>query len=117
MARWSGAGDRPNWAAGADGEWVQPRQLPVPGPVEDHHGQIDSPEGPNLSVVEQGQRLERETMIPGSKFSAFKFSRSISEESLFFRPIAQWLEQGTHNPLVLGSSPSGATILRRVKRT
>ncbi len=27
-------------------------------------------------------------------------------------PIAQWLEQRTHNPLVLGSSPSGPTILR-----
>lgn len=24
-------------------------------------------------------------------------------------PIAQWSEQGTHNPLVLGSSPSGPT--------
>src|SRR5262249_52403485 len=24
-------------------------------------------------------------------------------------PIAQWLEQGTHNPLVLGSSPGGPT--------
>src|SRR6185312_16452872 len=27
-------------------------------------------------------------------------------------PIAQWLEQGTHNPLVPGSSPGGPTILR-----
>ena len=26
-------------------------------------------------------------------------------------PIAQWLEQRTHNPLVLGSSPSGPTTL------
>src|SRR6478735_3848638 len=26
--------------------------------------------------------------------------------------VAQWLEQGTHNPLVLGSNPSGPTILR-----
>ena len=27
----------------------------------------------------------------------------------FFGPVAQWLEQRTHNPLVLGSSPSGPT--------
>ena len=25
-------------------------------------------------------------------------------------PVAQWLEQRTHNPLVLGSSPSGGTM-------
>jgi hypothetical protein len=25
-------------------------------------------------------------------------------------PVAQWLEQRTHNPLVLGSNPSGRTI-------
>ena len=27
-------------------------------------------------------------------------------------PVAQWLEQGTHNPLVLGSSPGGSTTHR-----
>ena len=27
----------------------------------------------------------------------------------FFGPVAQWLEQGTHNPLVVGSSPTGPT--------
>ena len=26
-------------------------------------------------------------------------------------PVAQWLEQGTHNPLVVGSSPTGPTIV------
>ena len=25
-------------------------------------------------------------------------------------PVAQWLEQGTHNPLVGGSTPSGPTF-------
>jgi hypothetical protein len=25
-----------------------------------------------------------------------------------YGPVAQWLEQRTHNPLVLGSNPSGA---------
>ena len=25
-------------------------------------------------------------------------------------PVAQWLEQGTHNPLVAGSSPAGPTV-------
>ena len=25
-------------------------------------------------------------------------------------PVAQWLEQGTHNSLVLGSSPGGSTF-------
>ena len=25
-------------------------------------------------------------------------------------PVAQWLEQRTHNPLVVGSSPTGPTI-------
>ena len=24
-------------------------------------------------------------------------------------PLAQWLEQGTHNPLVVGSNPTGPT--------
>ena len=28
---------------------------------------------------------------------------------LWFGPVAQWLEQGTHNPLVVGSSPTGPT--------
>ncbi len=28
-------------------------------------------------------------------------------------PVAQRLEQGTHNPLVLGSNPSGPTIIRK----
>ncbi len=27
--------------------------------------------------------------------------------------VAQWLEQGTHNPLVVGSSPTGPTFLIR----
>ena len=31
-----------------------------------------------------------------------------------FGPVAQWLEQGTHNPLVVGSSPTGPTMLRVV---
>ena len=26
-----------------------------------------------------------------------------------FGPVAQWLEQGTHNPLVVGSTPTGPT--------
>ena len=29
-----------------------------------------------------------------------------------FGPLAQWLEQGTHNPLVLGSSPRWPTYTR-----
>ena len=28
--------------------------------------------------------------------------------------VAQWLEQGTHNPLVVGSSPSGPSTQRRL---
>ena len=28
-----------------------------------------------------------------------------------FGPVAQWLEQGTHNPLVVGSSPTGPTFV------
>ena len=27
-------------------------------------------------------------------------------------PVAQWLEQGTHNPLVVGSNPSGPTTFK-----
>ena len=26
-------------------------------------------------------------------------------------PVAQWSEQGTHNPLVAGSNPAGSTII------
>ena len=26
-------------------------------------------------------------------------------------PVAQWLEQGTHNPLVVGSNPTGPILL------
>ena len=29
-----------------------------------------------------------------------------------FGPLAQWLEQGTHNPLVLGSNPRWPTYTR-----
>jgi hypothetical protein len=29
----------------------------------------------------------------------------------YFGPIAQWLEQATHNRLVGGSNPSGPTLL------
>ncbi len=28
-------------------------------------------------------------------------------------PVAQWLEQGTHNPLVVGSNPTGPTLRAR----
>ena len=28
----------------------------------------------------------------------------------FFGAVAQWLEQGTHNPLVVGSNPTGPTL-------
>ena len=30
-------------------------------------------------------------------------------------PVAQRLEQGTHNPLVVGSNPTGPTMLRMSK--
>src|ERR1700739_4620489 len=30
-------------------------------------------------------------------------------------PVAQWLEQGTHNPLVGGSNPSGPTRVAKIK--
>ncbi len=30
----------------------------------------------------------------------------------FIGPLAQRLEQGTHNPLVVGSNPTGPTILK-----
>ena len=29
----------------------------------------------------------------------------------YLGPVAQWLEQGTHNPLVVGSNPTGPTII------
>jgi len=29
---------------------------------------------------------------------------------MFFGPVAQRLEQGTHNPLVVGSNPTGPTF-------
>ena len=31
-------------------------------------------------------------------------------------PVAQWLEQGTHNPLVAGSNPAGPTHCMRNPR-
>ena len=31
-----------------------------------------------------------------------------------FGPLAQWLEQGTHNPLVLGSNPRWPTFVKCV---
>ena len=30
------------------------------------------------------------------------------------RGVAQWLEQGTHNPLVVGSSPTTPTIIMKI---
>ncbi len=38
-------------------------------------------------------------------------SSSLSRSASFcYAPVAQWLEQRTHNPLVTGSSPVGRTI-------
>ena len=34
---------------------------------------------------------------------------SIPTRSTFKAPVAQWLEQGSHKPLVAGSSPAGRT--------
>ena len=36
---------------------------------------------------------------------------------LSFPPLAQWLEQKTHNLLVVGSSPSGGTRSLRISGT
>ncbi len=33
-----------------------------------------------------------------------------------FGPVAQWLEQGTHNPLVVGSNPTGPTKISSTVR-
>ena len=32
--------------------------------------------------------------------------------NILIGPVAQRLEQGTHNPLVVGSNPTGPTILK-----
>ena len=46
------------------------------------------------------------------RFTAFRASCRNSHP---WGPIAQWLEQRTHNPLVLGSSPSGPTSSPQAK--
>ena len=42
------------------------------------------------------------------------FNREFSNNHVSYRgPVAQWLEQGTHNPLVGGSNPSGPIFCLR----
>ena len=44
-----------------------------------------------------------------SLFTVHKFSARISRPSIQCAPVAQWLEQQTHNLLVRGSNPCGGT--------
>ena len=37
--------------------------------------------------------------------------------NILIGPVAQRLEQGTHNPLVVGSNPTGPTILKSLSLT
>ena len=40
------------------------------------------------------------------------YEYSFSSHILQYGPVAQRLEQGTHNPLVVGSNPTGPTIYK-----
>ncbi len=51
--------------------------------------------------------LDATAVNPGR--CSFTAVRSLLTKRRWSGPIAQWLEQRTHNPLVLGSSPSGPT--------
>ena len=37
--------------------------------------------------------------------------KKIANTKYLIRAVAQWLEQGTHNPSVVGSIPTGPTML------
>ena len=48
---------------------------------------------------------------PGASHAVFPIHlEEVEEQDRCDGPIAQWLEQRTHNPLVPGSSPGGPTI-------
>ena len=52
------------------------------------------------------------SLIPVRFFSLRLCPATTSLQSLAASaPVAQWLEQGTHNALVVGSSPAGSTTL------
>ena len=60
-------------------------------------------------------QVDRPEFLPGYRFEAFQNFRAIVpnhykiESSKNVGPVAQRLEQRTHNPLVPGSNPGGPT--------
>ena len=55
-----------------------------------------------------GQR-ERDAGFTSGVRACLTLGRVAGSPGATCGPIAQWSEQGTHNPLVLGSNPSGPT--------
>ena len=60
-----------------------------------------------LNMYCDGGEIGRHKRLKISRSRACRFDSGPSHQAA---PVAQWSEQRTHNPLVLGSSPSGSTI-------
>lgn len=70
-----------------------------------------------LSLIRRGEGFHFNQLVSCSSSSVGKSNGLLNRRSLvrvqsgaFNRGVAQWLEQGTHNPLVVGSNPSAPTI-------
>ena len=59
--------------------------------------------------VEQNLQIAIDNDIP-RRISFFQNMRNKIQIAIT-GPVAQWSEQGTHNPLVAGSNPAGSTKL------
>ncbi len=59
--------------------------------------------------VEQNLQIAIDNDIP-RRISFFQNMRNKVQNAIN-GPVAQWSEQGTHNPLVAGSNPAGSTNL------
>ena len=61
--------------------------------------------------VEQNLQIAIDNDIP-RRISFFQNMRNKIQIAIN-GPVAQWSEQGTHNPLVAGSNPAGSTKLNQ----
>ena len=74
------------------------------------------PGGPNIAIAGQHHSLDSEgTSSAQLLMKAGTWQRTPTPANKT-GPLAQWLEQGTHNPLVVGSNPTGPSKVPPSKR-
>ena len=66
-----------------------------------------------ILLIAYDNEVHLQNAIDNNVSSRILFHRNMQSKILnsLNGPVAQWLEQGTHNALVAGSSPAGSTNL------